>query len=310
MYEKLLLEKGNNQGISPTLISKTRDPGFWQQAWAEVIDTSFNAKRRRDVPALDYWNRVSSRMARQTQEQHTGRRVRKVIGWLQQQGVEIRKKEILDIGAGTGTFTLPFLEQGAHVTALEPAPAVMEKLVQEVEKREFSQITYLDTPWENINPAAANLARKFDLVFASLVPGIRNTETLEQMIAASREWCFLCAFAGQRSSTARDELWQILMGEAMPLPEHEVIVPLNYLYASGYTPSLEVWNESWVEEHPCSEAIEALSDYFNNFLEITLAVEEKITAYVTQRLENGVFREPYKVRLGMILWSVDSRWQT
>ncbi len=294
----------------PSLLHKTKDPGFWQKAWTEVIDTSFNARRRKEVSALEYWNRVSSRMARQTKEQHSVTRVQKVTAWLNQRGVEIGGREVLDIGAGTGTFTLPFLERGGHVTALEPAPAVMKKLIQEVEKRQFSHIKYLDTPWEEIDLGAESLTGKFDLVFASLVPGIRNTETLEQMIAASRKWCFLCSFAGRRSNTARDQLWQTLMGETMPLPEHEVIVPLNYLYASGYTPSFEVWNETWVEEYPGTEAAGVLCDYFNNYLVITPAVEDKITAYVEQRLENGIFREPYKVRLGMILWSVDSCWQT
>ena len=304
------MEIGEEQKGSPSLLSMTRSPAFWQKAWNEVLHTSFNARRRRDVSMLDFWNRYARRMARQTQELHTAKRVKKVMEWLSVQDVEIQGKEILDIGAGTGTFTLPFLEQGASVTALEPAGAVMEHLVMEVEKKDYRDITYLETPWEKIEPHASGLADKFDLVFASLVPGIRNTETLEHMITASRKWCFLCAFAGKRASTARDELWQMLMGEPMPLPEHEVIVPLNYLYASGYTPSLEVWNEAWVEEHPGADSVEALCDYFNNFLQITPSVKQIIAGYVEQRLVNGLFREPYKARLGMILWSVDSRWDT
>ncbi len=304
VWKETLLEKGG----PVSLLSETKDPAFWQKAWDEVIHTSFNARRRKDVSMLDFWNKYARRMACQTQEQHTANRVKKVLAWLSGQGVEIRGKEILDIGAGTGNFTLPFLEQGGRVTALEPAKAVMEKLVAEVEKRHFRHIKYLYTPWEKIDPHASGMAGSFDLVFASLVPGIRNTETLEHMITASRKWCFLCAFAGKRTSTARDELWQILMEETMPLPEHEIIVPLNYLYASGYTPSLEVWNEAWVEERSGAETVEALCDYFHNFLAITPAVEQIISAYVEKRLVNGLFREPYKTRLGMIVWSVDSRW--
>lgn len=291
-----------------SLLSMTRDPAFWQRTWEEVVHNSLNNRQRRDIPTLDYWNRFSRRMVNWTQEKHTQQRVKKVLEWLVRQGVEIREKEILDIGAGTGTFTIPFLEQGAHVTALEPARAVMEKLTREVEQTNYSKINYLETPWEDLDPEAAGLSGSYDLVFASLVPGIRDVKTLEQMITASRKWCFLCAFAGQKSSNARSVLWQEIMGEAMPLPEHEVIVPLNYLYASGYTPAFEVWNEEWVEEQPCGQVIEDLFHYFHNFVTLTPAVEEKIAAYVRQHQAGGLFCEHFKVRLGMILWSVDSRW--
>lgn len=301
MQGNMLLEKEDRASF----LSIARDPAFWEKTWEEVIHTSLNARRRQDISPLDYWNRYSRQMQRRSQEDHTSRRVARVMDWLAAKSVQIGGQDILDIGAGTGAFTIPFLEQGARVTALEPAEGVMEKLVTEVENRNLhDRVTYLDTPWENLDPVAAGLTGRYDLVFASLVPGIRSVETLEQMNIASRKWCFLCAFAGKRSSTARDELWQLLLGEKMPLPEHEVIVPLNYLYACGYTPSFEVWHEVWQESHQRDDAVGGLCDYFHNFLEVTPAVEQKIVSYVDQHLQDGLFCEDYKVRLGMILWTV------
>jgi SAM-dependent methyltransferase len=217
--------------------------------------------------------------------------------------------EVLDIGAGAGTFTIPLARLVKRVVALEPAPAVLAALQKRVEAQGLANVHFLDREWERIDPAQEGLARRFDLVFASLTPGVRDAETLQKMMTCSRRWCFLCDFAGRRQSTVREELWRMIFGEEMPPPGHDIIYPLNYLYTSGYYPSFQVWVDDWEQELPIAEAIADLEELFQFYTEVTPEVKEKMTDHVKRRATNGVFRRKDRVRLGMILWRVDDKWE-
>ncbi|MFZ5651054.1 MAG: class I SAM-dependent methyltransferase [Bacillota bacterium] len=291
------------------LANRIREPRFWEEIWSGANKGSLHDRRRREVAPLDYWNRLAGRFARRAGQDRAKRRVDRVLAWLEQQGALHPEMEVLDIGAGTGVFTDPLARRAARVTALEPAPAMLAALQKRVDAEGLANVIFLEREWEKVDPAAEGLAGGFDLVFASLTPGVRDTDTLMKMTACSRGWCFLCDFAGRRLSPAREELWRLIFGGEMPLPGHDIIYPLNCLYASGYCPSLRVWTDEWDEELPVEEAAAGLQDFFRVYTEITPEIKKAIADYVEQRAVEGIFIEKYRVRLGMILWTVGEKWE-
>ncbi len=306
----MITEKLNPERRAPNCSGYSlKDPHFWTEAWNEGYRNSLSARRRPDLNPVDYWNRLAGRFERRAELERTGRRVGRVLSWLEGQGVLQPGMEVLDIGAGTGVFTVPLARRGAKVTALEPAPAMLAALQKGVKAEGLSRVEFLCREWEKVDPAAEGLAGRFDLVFASLTPGVRDVATLEKMMTCSRRWCFLCDFAGRRRSPAREELWRIIFGEEMPLPGHDVIYPFNYLYTSGYCPSFNVWVEDWDEELPMEEAVAGLEDFFRLYTEVTPEIKKTIAGYVEQRAVNGVYSEEYRVRLGMILWTGGEKWE-
>lgn len=273
--------------------------------WVEARKNSLQGRRRRDVKPLDYWNRMAGRFARWAGKERNKKRVNTVLVWLEQQGVLRPEGEALDIGAGAGVFTIPLARRVAKVVALEPAPAMLEVLKKRVEAERLTNVEFLCREWEKVEPMAEGLVGRFDLVFAALTPGVRDVETLEKMMVCSRRWCFLCDFAGRRSTQARNELWQLIFGEEMPVPGHDIIYPLNYLYTSGYCPSLQVWVDEWDEELSVEEALAGLEDFFRAYTEITPEIKKTIADYVEKRTVKGIFTEKYRGRLGMILWAIE-----
>jgi SAM-dependent methyltransferase len=279
-------------------------PSFWAQAWKAAQEVSLAVRRRRDLDYVEFWNRMAARFERWSRQDRNRRRVHRVMSWLGRHGVLQRGMAVLDIGAGTGAFTVAFLRRGARVTALEPAPAMLGLLREKVRGQGRAEVGFLEQAWEKVDPAAEGLAGQYDLVFASLTPGVRDVATLEKMMACSRRWCFLCDFAGWRSTPGREDLWRLIFHEEMPVPGHDIIYPLNYLYASGYRLSFQTGEEDWSEEIPAEEAIAGLEDFFRVYTEITPEVSQTIRQYVAERSAGGVYREEYRVRLGMILWEV------
>jgi len=285
------------------------EPRFWAEIWSRVHKNSLQARRRRDQDSLDYWNRLAGRFERWAGQERTRRRVARVMAWLEQQRALHPKMELLDIGAGTGAFAIPLARQVKKVVALEPAPAMLEVLRRRVEAEGISNIEFLCREWEEVSPEAEGLAGRFDLVFASLTPGVRDVATLEKMMVCSRRWCFLCDFAGRRRSPVREDLWRVIFGEEMPPPGHDIIYPLNYLYTLGYCPSFQVWVDEWDEELTVEEAAAGLEEFVGLYTEVTPEIKKTIAGYVEQRAVNGVYREEYRVRLGMILWMRGENWE-
>lgn len=81
------------------------------------------------------------------------------------------------------------------------------------------------------------------------------------------------------------------------------------IYTFGYYPSFQVWADEWDEELPVEEAVAGLQDFFRAYTEVTPEVKKTIAGYVGQRAVKGTFSEKYRVRLGMILWTVGEKWE-
>jgi SAM-dependent methyltransferase len=290
-------------------ILQEKTPEFWEQAWQQAHKHSLYARKRRDLEPLNYWSAMAGFFSNTAKKKQGKKRPRKVLSWLEQEGVWQPGMEILDIGAGAGNFTIPMAKKAAHVTALEPAPAMLSVLQKNVRDEELKNVQYVDQEWEAVDPLQMGIQGSFDLVFASLTPGIKDVETLQKMCHFSRDWCFLCDFAGSRFFPGREELWQLIFKEKMPLPGHDIIYPFNYLYWSGYMPSIKVWLDVRDQEMSVEEARASFEEYFFSYTELTPEIKNTIRNYVQEHSDSGIYQEINRIRLGMILWQVNAGWQ-
>jgi hypothetical protein len=55
------------------------------------------------------------------------------------------------------------------------------------------------------------------------------------------------------------------------------------------------------------EAVASFEQYFWSYTEPTPEIKKTIRGYVKEQSASGVYREIYRVRLGMILWSATDR---
>lgn len=252
------------------------------------------------------WNKRAENYAKNSADEKYREMQNKVFQFLEFYGVKLSELKILDLGCGPGNYTIPLAEKAAEVWALDPASSMLDILEARAKARKLNNIIYVNKGWEEICLNAEGWVGKFDLVFASMTPGINNPETLEKAMRASRNYCYLSHFAGERRNNLQEILWPRLSATAIPWANQsmDIIYPLNYLYALGYFPALSFINSHWVHNETTIKTTEKLLDWLSGFIDITVEIQEKVLAFVQEQEKEGLVREVGEANTGMIMWTV------
>jgi len=283
------------------------DREFWVKLWQDARENSPLTRRRcrSEKEMVENWSRRSSWFARRTGNNRGHARRKMVLDMLKREGALGPEVKVLDIGAGPGNYAIPMARLCEQVTALEPAAGMVKILEERARAEQLKNITIIQKTWQEVDIEKDDLTGRFDLVFASMTPGVRDPETLQKMLAASRKFCFLSAFSGRRWGRAHRELWQQFFDEDMGDNSGDIIYPFGLLYAMGYRPNLKFFTTNRVEEEPVEKAVENLAEFFWSYMDITPDIRRTIERYVKKHAENGVFRQETTFCTGMMLWRVD-----
>ncbi|MCO5385274.1 class I SAM-dependent methyltransferase [Desulfosporosinus sp.] len=278
---------------------------FWKNAWeSAVISAPSKSKRiRSDKEIMEYWNKLSGSYEKETAGEN-GKRLNEVIHLLETQGMITPESDILDVGCGPGIYTVPLAYKVRTVTALDGAAEMCNVVAGRAKNLKLDNIVLLNSLWEETNFEDEGLKNAFDLVFASLMPGIASYDTLIKFLSASRKYCCLIYFAGGVDDLVRSDLWRIIFQEDFESGGNDIVYPFNILYNLGFYPKIDYLDVSFEKTETVEEAIENLCNYYWLFSDITKEIRNKISAYVLEKADNGIFRQKSKSRLGILTWSV------
>jgi SAM-dependent methyltransferase len=277
------------------------DFGFWEEAWRKAGQTVLRSRRGKGLEGqADFWNQRAADFAGKVLPDST--RVQEVMDWLARQGVSLANSRVLDVGSGPGAFALPFAAAGAEVVALEPAAAMIAALQKNLEGTQLARrVRVVQDFWEEVDVKSRDWAGAFDLVFASMSPGINNWETIARVLACSRKYCYFSGFAGERFSSHYRRLWEILYNKKMPPWPSDIFFVNQLLVLKGYDVTFHLWNRRRPEALEAAKMTESFLEFFRLYGEEADSLEETIRAYVEAHLEEGAFRHEINTRLGKVL---------
>jgi SAM-dependent methyltransferase len=142
---------------------------------------------------------------------------------------------LLDVGAGTGRFSLALAPLVDHIIAVEPSAAMLGFLRQDAADKDLRNISYVQTTWQE---APDNL--KADIVMCShVVYPIRDIEPfLSKLQKASIQSCYIYARATPIDALTAD-LWRHFHHDERCLPPSYIHV-LDVLYEMGIFANVEI----------------------------------------------------------------------
>ncbi|MBF0260058.1 MAG: methyltransferase domain-containing protein [Desulfamplus sp.] len=290
------------------LLFPTKNEKFWEDAWLDAIKQPLEHEEddeKNEAKNIRRWDRKAAGFADKTRSREALERKEKILCMLKDVGALTTGSTVLDIGAGPGNWAIPMAQAGAVVRALEPSTEMIKVLKMRADEKGVGHNIDIDQrTWQKVDVEKEGLAGKFDLVFASMTPGISNPENLRNAMKASRAFCYLSSFSGGGWRTGYKEIWKDLTGQEIPSHAGDFIYPFNYIYALGYRPRIEfnMWEEE--REESIEEAFESILFFVHGNADVTPETKKKLTAYLEDHSENGIFRFKHNICHGIMLWRV------
>lgn len=210
------------------------DAAVWEQAWKDDPDTGVNRMRKSGVDPARAFDQKANSFNEKSFSEEGRRRSRRILSWIEGQGVRLGSASVLDIGAASGVFSVPFAERGARVTAVESSLPLVELLRENIAAFADNRVKVVPEPFEAIDVQARGWNEAFDLVFVSMCPVIRDWESVEKVLGCARKFCYLSLPASATELSLANEIWPLLTDKPLQPRHMEFGYLLHLLYLKGY----------------------------------------------------------------------------
>lgn len=134
----------------------------------------------------EYWDKKALDFPRY--DESNNKFQQKIIKILKDENILNDKTSILDIGCGTGVYTIPLSKECENITALDISSTMLEIL--EEDSWNYNVNTKIKTKCSNWKEFKSN--EKYDLVLATLSPAFSDEQDFEKILEYSKMYvCFI-----------------------------------------------------------------------------------------------------------------------
>lgn len=237
---------------------------IWEQAWKDHGDTVVNMMKKAGIEPARAFDHKARSFNEQSFNEEGRKRTTRIMNWLEGQGVRFENASVLDIGAASGVFSVPFAERGARVTAVEPSLPLVELLKENIEKFTEDKVKIVPEPFEGIDVQARGWSNAFDLVFVSMSPVILDWESVEKVLHCARQFCYISMPAGYPEHSLVNEIWPLITGQPFKTKHMEMGYLLHLLYLKGYSYESLITRETKTTEISGEAALQEMMNLLRN----------------------------------------------
>lgn len=252
------------------------------------------------VKTRDFWDRKAKKYPKPFSKE-VQQKVLNLINRIKKAGIGLKNQRILEIGAGTGVYTLPLAQEASFVYAIDCSEQMTKVLLEEAEKHKIENLRLHIGFWEEIDIDTFGLRKNFDLVFAMMTSAVKTKEDLLKMEACSKRWLCYVGWGRKRINSLMEEIFKLHGLELQPPPG--VLKIYQILKELGRNPSFEFFEHSWDWEGSVEEALEDLSGFIE--MQGGIPVKEKILEVLNRNSIRGVIRHTTYVEEGLTIWRVE-----
>jgi ubiquinone/menaquinone biosynthesis C-methylase UbiE len=248
----------------------------WQEIWEDTrqqrmrplkitYDTDFRAKFAEDQSEIAKYN-----------DYEYGRAATEALSGILEQDFEV-----LEIGPGSGTLTIPLAQRVKRLVAVESSDTAVDYLKRNLEESRVENVTILNANWLNVDDR--EIKDRFDLAVCShFLWQVKNVEEhLRKMENASRGYCAVIQPAGRAELVK--ELWRKIMGKEYKGefdPDADYFVYL-ILRLWGRLVNVRIMNYSI--ERNFEQEVRYIASFIGRYVEVDAHVKETIEQHVSVR---------------------------
>ena len=113
-----------------------------------------------------------------------------------------REARVLDVGCGSGRFTVALARKCKEAVGIDLSEAMISQARERAQKAAIHNIRFICEPWQRANLETLGFRKSFDTVFAHMTDAVNDAQTAKKMTEASRSLCIL-------------EMWQLRRNAAL-----------------------------------------------------------------------------------------------
>jgi len=256
----------------------------WENAWEEM------RQERMGKPKVSYDDEFFKKNANDFSERiklndyEFGRKTTEILAEVIDDNFEV-----LEIGTGPGTLTIPLAKKVKRITGIEFAERNIKNLKSNLKEQNLSNIEIVNKKWEKIE--ADKIKEKYDLVVCShFLWQIKNIDDLlRRMENASRRYCSIIQPCG------RDELIKEIFekisnqkytGQFEPDADY-----FAYIILREWGRLVSVRYFDYTFERDMEEQVRNVASFIGRFYEVDTVLEKKIKDYLLEISEDDIYRE-------------------
>lgn len=203
----------------------------WSKEWKKCHENSFWVRNlnSKGLSNEDFWDSYDVYDLDESYEAYAG-----YPGMIMDKMIELLspKSNVLDIGAGTGAYTLPLARFVEQVTVVEPSEGQISRLMKRAQNENLSNIRIINKRWEDVK---RDELERYDLVNAAYcfhMPDIKKA--LQCMLDVTDKYLFLIALVDHGFG----DVYERVFGDQNVGPDY--IYLYNMLYQMGYKANVEI----------------------------------------------------------------------
>jgi len=247
-----------------------------------------------------FWNMKAKRYPKPFSEK-VYPKVMNLIERIKKAGVDVRNRKLLEIGCGTGLYTLPMAQEAFYVYGVDCSEEMGRVLLKEAENHGIKNIHIQIGFWDEMDIDALGFRKHFDLVFAIMTSAIKTQEDLLKMEACSKRWLCYVGWGRKRRNPLIEEVFKLHGLELQPPPG--ALRVYQILKGLGRHPSLEFFEDAWDWEGSIEEALEDLSSFVE--MHGILSEKGKILEVLHRHEIGGYIKHTTSVEEGLMIWEVE-----
>lgn len=276
---------------------------YWKNKWIEV-GSEYILNKKNTNEAIEIWNKSSNNY----DEIVDINRIDIIINKLEDEGYINEESVVLDLGCGTGVYSIPLSGVCKKVYALDYSDGMLKTLQKKINENNINNIEIVKKDWNDLDLKKEGMYKKYDFVICSLNPSCYNPTDLLKINEASKGGCCYISTDGKAKNEMLQQADTIILGEKITTSDiSNVIYPFNVLYFSNYNPSVFYVPCNWVVKNDYNKAVKKLINRYKDHIDIDENIENNIRKFVRENMTNDIFLEESKNILGAITWKVIDR---